>query len=58
MIQDIEPVCIAEQNFCSQFFHLPKVDDEEQQLGESTNEEQVNFGSEMIPYYYYWCCCG
>jgi len=42
MIQDIEPVCIAEQNFCSQFFHLPKVDGQQQQSGESPNgEEQV-----------------
>ena len=41
MIQDIEPVCIAEQNFCSQFFHLPKVADEQQQLKENPNEEHV-----------------
>lgn len=43
MIQDIEPVCIAEQNFCSKFFHLPKVDDQQQHMGESPDEEQVHY---------------
>ena len=43
MIQDIEPVCIAEQNFCLQFFHLPAVDDhQQQQMGESPSEDQVD----------------
>ena len=50
MIQDIEPVCIAEQNFCSQFFHLPKVDDEQSQLGEPPDEEQVTMVMKMMSY--------
>lgn len=53
MIHDIEPVCIAEQKFCSRFFHLPEVDDQEQQTGEFPNEEQVYYAVVMAMF----ICC-
>ncbi|XP_065898319.1 exocyst complex component 1-like isoform X2 [Dysidea avara] len=38
LIEDIEPVCIAEEKFCSEFFHFPEV--EQQQLEVTSQDEQ------------------
>jgi len=37
LIKDLEPVCLAEETFCSEFFHFPKV---EQQLEVAKQDEQ------------------